>query len=142
MAIRVGIDLVSADAVRAALQAPHARRYMERVYTELELQDCRTAAGVDPERLAARFAAKEATLKVLPAGGGGVSLRAIEVRREESGRVHLHLSGRAAQLAADAGLTDFAISLTHEGGFGAAVVVADARDAAPARPGPAGSPPS
>jgi len=130
----VGIDLVAAEAVQAALQAAHGERYLERVYTELELEDCRTAAGVDPERLAARFAAKEATLKVLPAGGGGVSLRAIEVRRDASGRVHLRLSGRAAQLAADAGLADFAISLTHEGGFAAAVVVADGRGATPAVP--------
>jgi holo-[acyl-carrier protein] synthase len=123
----VGIDLVAADAVAAALEAHHGERYLKRVYTDAEIDDCRTAEGVDPERLAARFAAKEATLKVLSAGGGGVSLRAIEVQREESGQVHLKLSGRAAQLAADAGLADFALSLTHEAGFAAAVVVADGR---------------
>jgi len=127
VALRVGIDLVAADAVAAALEAHHGERYLKRVYTDAEIDDCRTAAGVDPERLAARFAAKEATLKVLPADDGGVSLRTIEVRREESGRVHLQLSGRAAQLAAEAGLEEFALSLTHESGFAAAVVVADGR---------------
>jgi holo-[acyl-carrier protein] synthase len=118
---------VAADDVQASLEAAHGERYLERIYTEDEVEDCRTAAGIDPQRLAARFAAKEATLKVLPAGSGGVSFRAIEVRREESGRVHLQLSGRAAELAADAGLADFAVSLTHEAGFAAAVVVADGR---------------
>ena len=39
MPIRVGIDLVAAEAVQAALQAAHGERYLERVYTELELED-------------------------------------------------------------------------------------------------------
>jgi len=126
--IRVGIDLVAVSGVQAALEAAHGEHYLERVYTVGELEDCRTPAGVDPERLAARFAAKEATLKVLPIGDEGFALTAIEVRREASGRVHVQLSGRAAQLAADAGVAELAVSLTHEGGFAAAVVVAELRD--------------
>jgi holo-[acyl-carrier protein] synthase len=82
---------------------------------------------LDAERLAARFAAKEATLKVLPAADEGVSLRSIEVRREPSGRVYLELTERAAALATEAGVIEFALSLTHEGGFAAAVVVAECR---------------
>ena len=50
------------------------------------------------------------------------------MRREPSGRVHLELRGRAAELAAEARITDFALSLTHEGGFAAAVVVAEVRE--------------
>lgn len=96
---RVGIDLVATDSVEQSLQASHGERYLERVYTDPEIEDCRTAAGIDPERLAARFAAKEATLKVLPAGNEGLALTAIEVRRESSGRVHVELSGRAAEPA-------------------------------------------
>jgi holo-[acyl-carrier protein] synthase len=126
--IRVGIDLVAVSAVKAALEAAHGERYLERVYTDGELEDCRTPAGVDPERLAARFAAKEATLKVLPIGDEGFALTAIEIRREPSGRVYVQLNGRAAQLARDAGVTDLAVSLTHEDGFAAAVVVAELQD--------------
>ena len=127
MAIMVGLDLVSVDSVLEALRGPHRDRYLRRVYTEREVTDCLTPAGVDPERLAARFAAKEATLKVISTGEEGVSLQQIEVRREPSGRVHLVLHGRAAELAAEAGLIDLALSLTHEGGFAAAVVVASRR---------------
>ena len=127
MAIQVGLDLVSVDEVAEALRAPHGDRYLARVYTETEVADCRSAAGIDPERLAARFAAKEATLKVLSTGDDGVSLLDIEVIRESSGRVHLELHGRAAELAAAAGVLDLALSLTHEGGFAAAVVVAVGR---------------
>lgn len=124
MPIRVGIDLVATDAVEESLQAAHGERYLERVYTDREIEDCQTAAGLDAERLAARFATKEATLKVLPLGNEGLALTAIEVRREPSGRVYVELSGRAAELAADAGVEELATSLTHEGGFAAAVVVA------------------
>lgn len=124
MGLHVGLDLVAVGSIEQALEAAHGERYLERVYTEREVEECRTKAGLDPERLGSRFAAKEATLKVLPAGDEGLSLREIEVQREPSGRVHLKLSGRAAELAASAGLGEISLSLTHEEGFAAAVVVA------------------
>jgi len=127
VSIRVGLDLVRVDLIEQALRAPHGERYLSRIYTEREVRDCRIATGVDPQRLAARFAAKEATLKVLPASDEGFSFRSIEVRTEPSGRVHLELSGPAAKLAAQAGVIEIALSLTHEGGYAAAVVVADCR---------------
>jgi holo-[acyl-carrier protein] synthase len=127
MPLRVGLDLVAVTGVADSLRAAHGERYLERLFTEREVADCRTASGIDPERLAARFAAKEATLKVLPAADEGVSWHDIEVRRETSGRVHLELRGRAAELAAEATIIDLALSLTHEGGFAAAVVVAECR---------------
>jgi holo-[acyl-carrier protein] synthase len=123
MALRVGTDLVSVESVREALSA-HAEHYLERIYTEQELQDCKTDAGVDAERLAARFAAKEATLKVLRPDEHGVPWTAIEVRRDRAGWVEIGLSGIAATLAAEAGIEELALSIAHEGGFASAVVVA------------------
>jgi holo-[acyl-carrier protein] synthase len=78
---------------------------------------------VEPERLAARFAAKEAAIKALPGAGEEVRLTMIEVVADESGEVALGLSGRAAELAAAAGANEIAVSLTHDGGFAAATVV-------------------
>jgi holo-[acyl-carrier protein] synthase len=118
MHLRVGIDTVAVDAVRAALDA-HGERYLERVYTARERADC----DGDPERLAARFAAKEATVKALRAGEGGVPWSAIEVRRHPSGHPEMALTGIAAELAAEAGIGELAVSLTHEGGLASAVVV-------------------
>lgn len=122
--VRVGIDLVSVQSVEESVRT-HGERYLDRVYTERELSECSTSAGVDIERLAARFAAKEAALKVLRPHGEGVSWRAIEVRRDPLGWVDLELTGQAAALAAEAGLTHFAVSLTHEAGFASAVVVSE-----------------
>jgi holo-[acyl-carrier protein] synthase len=123
MALRVGTDLVSIDTVRGSIR-DHAEHYLERVYTEREVEDCRTAKGIDAERLAARFAAKEATLKVLRPREEGIPWNSIEVRRDPSGWVELALSGPAAALASEAGVTELSLSIAHEGTFASAVVVA------------------
>lgn len=125
MPIRVGLDLVAVGSIEEALRAVHGERYLERVYTEAEVADCQTAAGVDPERLASRFAAKEATLKVLGAGDEGLPFTTIGVEKDETGRVELRLTGRAEELAAESGIVGLSLSLTHEQGFAAAVVVAE-----------------
>jgi holo-[acyl-carrier protein] synthase len=123
MALRVGTDLVLIETVRGSLDT-HAEHYLERVYTEREVEDCTTPDGVDAERLAARFAAKEATLKVLRPRDEGIPWNAIEVRRDPNGWVELELSGPAQALAADAGVSDLSLSISHEGPFATAVVVA------------------
>lgn len=121
---RVGIDLVAVESVREAL-ATHGDHYLARVFTQREVADSQTPAGIDAERLAARFAAKEAALKVLRPEGDGVPLDSIEVRRADAGWVDLELSGNAAALADRSGLRNFALSITHEAGFASAVVVAE-----------------
>jgi holo-[acyl-carrier protein] synthase len=122
--LRVGIDLVKAATVAEAL-AEHGAHYLRRVYTDGEVADCAGpgSAAPDPLRLAARFAAKEAAAKLLLAGDAALPWTAIEVRRDAAGVPTLTLHGPAAQLAAQAGLTAFAVSLTHEDEYAAAVVI-------------------
>lgn len=124
MPVRVGIDLVAADSVRDSISS-HGQRYLERIYSAREVSDCSSATAVDAERLAARFAAKEAAFKVLRAGDEAISWRDVEVRRDRGGWVELMLSGKAANLAEEAGISDWALSLSHERGVAAAVVVAE-----------------
>jgi holo-[acyl-carrier protein] synthase len=124
MAMRVGIDLVSVDAVRESIRE-HGPRYLKRIYTEGELSDCSTPQGIVAERLAARFAAKEATLKVLRPVDEAVPWRTMEVMRHGAGWVEMELSGRAADLAAEARLSDFALSISHEAGYASAIVIAE-----------------
>lgn len=124
MAIRVGIDLVSVNDVRASLQA-HGERYLERVYTPGEVSDCGETGNPDPQRLAARFAAKEAAFKALRVGNAPISWLDVEVVRGSEGEVELALTGQAAALAESAGIAELALSLTHEHGCAAAVVIAE-----------------
>lgn len=118
MGLRVGIDLVAVDTVREALDA-HGDAYVRRVYSDAEAADCKG----DPLRLAARFAAKEATLKALRAGDAAVPLTDIEVRRAPSGAPSLALRGAAEALAAQRGVVAADVTLTHEHSYAAAVVL-------------------
>jgi holo-[acyl-carrier protein] synthase len=124
MSTRVGLDLVSVQAVADSLSA-HGERYLQRVYSAGEIADCRSGDTMDPERLAARFAAKEAAFKVLRVGDEAVAWTDVEVVRHPSGWIGLSLSGRAATLAEAAGISALAVSLSHEHGCAAAIVIAD-----------------
>lgn len=126
MGVRVGVDLVAVASVREALDR-HADRYLERIFTPQEIDDSRSSGGLDVERLAARFAAKEAMLKVLRPHETPVPWQTIGVCRRPGGWVELELDGAAARLAAEAGIVDLALSLTHEGPLACAVVVAELR---------------
>jgi holo-[acyl-carrier protein] synthase len=117
--VRVGVDLMSVADVAASV-ARFGDRYLRRIYTEHELATC---AGA-PERLAARFAAKEAVIKVLRPADAQPDWRSIEVRRDDHGACDLRLTGEAARLADHEGIAQLAVSLTHEAGLAAAVVVA------------------
>ncbi len=124
MTIRVGLDLVSVNSVAETLDGPDGERYLRRVYTEQEVRDCVRRGAIRPERLALRFAAKEAALKALPVDGQGLSPRTLEVRTGDAGRVYLHLTGLAAELAATAGVVELALSAACSRDYATAVVVA------------------
>ena len=127
MGVRVGIDMVSIDAIEDSIRV-HSERYLARVYTSTELDDCRLPDGTyDARRLAARIAAKEAVLKVLHVEDDGIPWRAIGVRRDHSGRPSIELTGAAEALARERGVSAFEVSLTNAGPFAAAVVVAEVR---------------
>jgi holo-[acyl-carrier protein] synthase len=121
--LRVGVDVMAIGAVAESI-ARFGSRYLRRVYTDHELESSAGAPPVRAARLAARFAAKEATVKVLRPSGHRPDWRAIEVRRHPGGWCDLVLSGEAAALAAEQGIGTMAVSLSHEAGVAAAVVVA------------------
>ncbi|WP_328653343.1 holo-ACP synthase [Micromonospora sp. NBC_00330] len=105
-----GTDLVDVDDIRALLA--RQPRFADRHFTPGERAYCLLER--DPaERFAVRFAAKEAVLKALGTGLTGVALREIEVVRRHSGQPALALAGRAAALAAAAGVHSWMITLTH-----------------------------
>ena len=120
--IRVGVDLCRVADVAAAVDR-FGSRYVNRVYTDAELGEGRTAATADPEHLAARFAAKEATFKVLRPVGAGIDWRTIEVVRSPEGGCDIRLRGAMAELARRSGLSSLAVGLSHEAGMAVAVVV-------------------
>lgn len=119
--IGIGIDAVEIDRFRAVLaRHPGAA---ERLFSSAER--CLVAGRSDPvPSLAARFAAKEATMKSLRTGIGGVRFVEIEVLSDPDGSPRLWVSGRAAARAAAAGVTTWHVSLTHTATLATAIVVA------------------
>ena len=112
MIVGTGIDIAEVPRIREAI-ARHGQRFLNRIFTEGEIQYCESKAN-RVERYAARFAAKEAGMKAIGTGWNhGVRWRDIEVARKPGGRPTLLLHGKAAEFAARLGATNIALSLTH-----------------------------
>jgi holo-[acyl-carrier protein] synthase len=120
---RVGIDLVSPESVVAAIEG-HGDRYLQRVFTACERDRCRRGDVLDPRRLAACVAAKEATFKALGVGDRAVAWTDVEVARSGSCTSQLMLSGQTATLAKTEGIRDLSLSFALTGRAAAAVVIA------------------
>ncbi|MGI9597707.1 MAG: holo-ACP synthase [Acidimicrobiales bacterium] len=108
--VAIGTDLVDIDRMRAVIARQPA--CVERVFTPYERAYCDRRN--DPaERYAARFAAKEAVLKVLGTGLGGADFDEIEVVRLESGKPELRVVGRAQAKADELGIRRWLITISH-----------------------------
>ena len=120
--IGIGVDLVDIERFRRSLHRTPSMR--TRLFTEVEL--AYVAPKLDPvPSLAARFAAREALMKSLGVGLGAFGFHEAWVERADSGRPSLVLTGRAAALAAEAGVVTWHLSLTHSDLMAAAYVIAD-----------------
>jgi len=118
----LGIDLVEVPRFAAALRR-HGERLEKRLFTARERADCADRAD-RAQSLAARFAAKEAALKALGTGWAqGLGFRQIEIERQASGAPRLRFHGRAAERASELGAPRVHVSLTHQPGIAAAVVL-------------------
>jgi len=120
MIVGVGLDVCSITRMRRALER-HGDRFFARICSEVERADL-AGRGDAATALAGRFAAKEAFAKALD-GAPGVGWHEIKVRRGASGRPHLELTGNARTLAERHGASRWHVSITHDGGVAAAVVV-------------------
>jgi holo-[acyl-carrier protein] synthase len=116
----LGIDVVSIDRMSRVL-ARHGERLWNRVLTERE----RAALAQRRDRaiaLAGRWAAKEAVIKAF-IGRAGALWHDFEVRKGVLGEPEMHFQGRAALVADRLGVARALVSITHDAGVAAAVVV-------------------
>ena len=120
--LKTGVDLIEIERVKRAIEQ-HGGRFLQRVYTVTERQDCQQRV----ESLAARFAAKEAVAKALGTGiwRHGVEWTDIEIVRDPtSDAPQLLLHNAAAAHAQQLGLTEWSVSLSHDRERAIAFVVA------------------
>jgi holo-[acyl-carrier protein] synthase len=132
MVVGAGVDIAEVARMERALSGPTGPRVRDRLFTASEQSYCEARGRGRVESYAARFAAKEATLKVLGTGpGSAAGWREIEVLRDAAGRPRLMLHGAAARTARVKGVERLALSLSHAGGMAVAFVVGEGRDPAP-----------
>lgn len=120
--LQVGIDLVQVSRIAESLEK-FGERFLRRIFTEGEIAYACAEPAQTARRLAARFAAKEATIKALRLAEHAVNLRDIEVRRLTSGACEIDLHGGVERLATSAGAGALVVSLSHEGDYATAVVI-------------------
>ncbi len=104
-------------------------RLLRRLFTAGELSRVASGAGtagerLRPQRLAARFAAKEAVMKSLGVGRRGVGWQAIEITTDAQGKPTVRLHGAAHRIAEALGVAEILVSLTHTGDVAVASAVA------------------
>jgi holo-[acyl-carrier protein] synthase len=122
MILGIGTDLVEVDRIRESINR-FGDRFINRIYTDREQAYCRSKANAF-ERFAARFAAKEAGMKAIGTGWRrGVTWRDFEVANEPSGRPTLRFHNVAEQIAANLGVRNISLSLTHTAQEGFAIVI-------------------
>jgi holo-[acyl-carrier protein] synthase len=118
---RLGFDLARIGGIAESIRL-FGRRFTDRVFTSGELDYALAGCGLCAERLAARFAAKEAVVKALQLSEAGVSLRDIEVVKRADGACSIQLHGTARRLAEEMGVQEILVSLSHDGDCAGAVV--------------------
>jgi holo-[acyl-carrier protein] synthase len=116
----LGIDVASVPRMQAALER-HGERLWERVLTP----DERKSLGRRRDQataLAGRWAAKEAAIKAF-SGKAGAAWHHFEIHRGPGGAPEMRFYGKAAVVAAHLGVQRAHVSITHDAGVAAAVVV-------------------
>jgi holo-[acyl-carrier protein] synthase len=108
----IGIDIVEVTRIQKA-SGRWGTRFEERIYTPQELTYC----GDTPSRywrLAARFAAKEATLKALGTGlTTGMRWQDVEIRSDAVGKPQIVLHGEVQRYAHAQNISSVFVSMSH-----------------------------
>lgn len=123
--VSLGLDLTRIERLAEA-EGRRGVRFLERVFTERERAFCERRATRRHVHYAGRFAVKEATMKALGTGWTrGVRWVDIETLRAPGGPPELVLHGETAAIAARRGIDRWHVTITHDAGIAAAVVVAE-----------------
>lgn len=118
-----GIDLVDFPRIAEMIER-HGERFMNRIFTETEQEYAKSTRN-EIEKLAGRFAAKEAILKLVGTGWRGkIAWTDIEVVNNPMGQPEVTLTGEVKKIAEKLGISHVSISITHTANFAIASAVA------------------
>jgi holo-[acyl-carrier protein] synthase len=110
--IGIGTDIIECNRI-ARMLTQHSKRFTDHVYTEAETRYC-SGRKIAEQHFAGRWAAKEAVLKALGTGWvAGIAWRDVEVVLQPGGKPIIQLHRGAAAKAAELGITEILISISH-----------------------------
>ena len=122
MIVGTGVDIIETARLEEALRK-HGERFSKRVCTPAEIAYCEKFKN-PAQRLAARFAAKEAAFKALGTGWSeGLRWVDVEITHSASGKPELILRGRAEEIARRLGVAHTAVSISHSDRYVVAQVI-------------------
>ncbi len=118
MKIFLGNDIVEIERVREVF-GKYGKKFLGKTFTEPEINYSLSNLKLAPQRLAVRFAVKEAVSKALgvginkPGWNRGINWKDVEVERDKNGAVNINLYGRAKDLEKKFNITDWSVSISH-----------------------------
>jgi holo-[acyl-carrier protein] synthase len=122
-----GLDLIECERVAVVVER-HGQRFLDRVLTPCEQAYCNTHRDAIP-RIAGRFAAKEAILKMLGTGWRGrIAWTDMEITNDPAGRPQVALTGHTAEISTEQGISHVLVSITHTANYAAATAIGLAED--------------
>ncbi|PYG89022.1 holo-[acyl-carrier protein] synthase [Ruminiclostridium sufflavum DSM 19573] len=114
MKLLVGTDIIEIDRVKAAIEKSKSGRFLERVFTEDEINYCESRNTARYESYAARFAGKEAVSKAFGTGiCSKAALNEIEILNDSLGKPFVALYGGTRKYFNEIGAPEISISLSH-----------------------------
>jgi len=123
MIIGIGMDITEIGKIEEGIRS---EAFQRRVFTPAELEAVQASRN-KAERLAGKFAAKEAFMKALGAGlRQEVWFTQIDVLNDESGKPYIEVSGEAARRLETSGASRIHVSISHSGGMAVAMVILEA----------------
>lgn len=120
----IGIDIIEIDSIAEAILRWQTS-FLKRIYTDTEIENCCGSAA----SLAARFAAKEAVMKVIGGCSSAIGFKDIEIISNDHGRPIVYLSGKAFEISRRIGISTFHISLSHCEKYAVAFVIGEVSSA-------------
>jgi holo-[acyl-carrier protein] synthase len=110
--VGIGTDIVECLRIAQMIER-HGELFINRVYTEREIEYCRSRKAAT-QHFAGRWAAKEAVLKALGTGWRrGISWRDVEIRNDVAGRPSVAMRGGAREFVEQSGIREMLISISH-----------------------------
>ena len=118
-----GIDLVDCPRIEQMI-VKHGERFIKRVFTDAEQAYAKSNRN-EIEKLAGRFAAKEAVLKLIGTGWRGkIAWTDIEIINNAAGQPEVTVRGEVGRITGELGIEHISVSITHTANFAIASAVA------------------